>query len=274
MNLTFRLETPADYHAVEELTREAFWAFWEPERKICDEHLLVHRLRSAASFVPELDFIAELDGIIVGHIIFTKSKVVDNAGAEHETLTFGPLSVLPEYQNMGIGKALMRHSFNEAKRLGFRAVIIFGHPDYYTRVGFRRAAEFGITTSDGKNFDPFMAYTLYDGALDGICGRYFIDSAYDSLTQEDALDFDKRFPPKVPFSPAPISLLLDRLEPEARKAMEGIDCPTLQMMTSKSEREISSLPGIDAKAVEIIRTVLREQGIRWGEKKLSHTNGG
>jgi len=267
MNIHLRLETPADYYVVENLTREAFWAFWEPNRKICDEHLLVHRLRSAPSFVPELNFVAELDGKIVGHIIYTKSKVVDDAGQEYETLTFGPLSVLPEHQSKGIGQMLMRRSFEDAKRLGYRAVLIFGYPDYYPRVGFRRAAEFGITTADGHNFDPFMAYPLYGGALDGIRGRYFIDPVYEQLTEEDALAFDKRFPPKEPFIPAPFNILLDRLEPDARNTMEGIECPSLQMMKSKSERDISSLPGIDAKAVNTIRAVLHEHGIRWGERK-------
>lgn len=263
MNITIRLETPADYRAVEELTREAFWKFWEPNRKICDEHLLVHRLRSAPSFVPELDFIAELDGKLAGHIIYSKSKVVDDAGQEHETLTFGPLSVLPELQSKGIGKTLMRHSFEEAKRLGYRAVIIFGHPDYYPRAGFRRAAEFAITTADGHTFDAFMAYPLYDGALDGISGKYYIDPVYDQLTEEDALAFDNQFPQKEPFTPTPINILLDCLEPEARAALA--DIPSLEMMTSRSERSISALPGIDGQAIEIIRRVLHEHGIRWGE---------
>ena len=100
MNIQIRLETPADYRAVEELTREAFWAFWEPNRTICDEHLLVHWLRFTPSFVPELDFVAETDGKIVGHIIYSKSKVIDETGKEYETLTFGPLSVLTEFMDV------------------------------------------------------------------------------------------------------------------------------------------------------------------------------
>ena len=266
MNTHIRLETPADYLAVEDLTREAFWAFWEPNQTICNEHFLVSRLRSVLTFVPELDFVAEQDGRIVGHIIYTKSKIIDSAGCEHETLTFGPLSVLPECQNQGIGKLLMLHSFEVAKLLGYRAVLIFGVPDYYPRVGFRRASEFGITTADGLVFDPFMVYTLYDGALDGIHGRYHIDPVYYSLTEEDTLEFDKQFKLKEPFIPTPISVLLEQLEPEARKAFDGIEYPTLQMLTSKSEREISMLPGIDSNAVETIRAVLHKQGIRWGEK--------
>jgi predicted N-acetyltransferase YhbS len=200
MNLTFRPETPADRYEVESLTREAFWEFWETDgRVICDEHLLVHRMRDASVFVPELNIVAELDGKITGHIMYARSKVTDDHGTEHETLTFGPLSVRPEMQKKGIGQALMRHSFDIARRLGYRAVIIYGHPEYYPRVGFRQASGFGITDPDGKSFDYIMALPLYNGALDGISGRYRTDPVYENLAQEDVLEFDKRFPYKEPF---------------------------------------------------------------------------
>ena len=195
MNWTLRLEVPGDYYTVEGLTREAFWRF-RGERLICDEHLLVHKLRSSGAFVPELDYIAETGGKIIGHIIYTKSWIESEDGKKHETLTFGPLSILPDYQNKGIGKALMLHSFAEAKKLGYRAVIIFGHPDYYPRVGFKRAAEFGLTTPDGSVFDAFMVYPLYDGALEGISGKFYTDPVYEQLTGEETLEFDKRFPKK------------------------------------------------------------------------------
>ena len=124
MNITFRLEIPADYYAVEAMTREAFWQFWETDRTVCDEHLLVGKLRTCPSFVPELNFIAEINGELAGHIIFSKSRIEDSGGKTHETLTFGPLTVSPKFQCQGVGKALMRHAFDEAVRLGFRAVII------------------------------------------------------------------------------------------------------------------------------------------------------
>ncbi|MCL2664190.1 MAG: N-acetyltransferase [Defluviitaleaceae bacterium] len=198
-NITFRLETHADRYAVEALTREAFWKFWETDgRVICDEHLLVNKLRTAQGYVPELNFVAEIDGKIVGHIIYSKSKVVDGEKNEHELLTFGPLSVLPKEQKKGIGQALMRHSFAEAKKLGYRGAVIYGHPKYYPRVGFRRAAEFGITTPEGEAHDYFMALPFYLGALDGISGKHYIDAVYWELTQKDALEFDKKFPYKEP----------------------------------------------------------------------------
>ena len=263
-----RPERPADHYAVESLTRDAFWNTWgSADTKICDEHLLVHKLRSTPTLVPELNLVAELDSKIVGHIIYTVSKIVSDSGTEHKMLTFGPLSVAPEYQNRGIGKALLRHSFKVAKELGHRAVIIFGHPHYYPRVGFRRAAEFGITTADGKNFDPFMAYPLYEGALDGISGSYRHDPVYETLTQEDALEFDKKFPPKPQHIPTSIDVLLDRLPPVARDAIQALNFHSLAMIQTKSESELLALPGIDTAALETIRAVMQENSLSWGESK-------
>jgi len=269
-----RQEQERDHYAVESITRDAFW-FTNRENdgsKICDEHLLTHKLRNTPSLVPELNLVAELNGDIAGHIIYTISKIIDEHGTAHEMLTFGPLTVTPDYQNRGIGKALMRHSFKIAKELGHKAVIIYGHPHYYPRVGFRRAAEFGLTTADGKTFDPFMAYPLYNGALDGIRGSYHIDPVYDTLTQEDALEFDKKFPPKPQHIPLAIDVLLDRLQPPARDAIQALNFHSLAIIQTKSEGELLALPGIDATALETIRIVMRENSLPWGESKENRIN--
>ncbi|MCL2378550.1 MAG: N-acetyltransferase [Defluviitaleaceae bacterium] len=278
--LHLRQERPEDHYAVESITREAHWdGNWDMQPQICDTHLLVHRLRQCPSYVPKLHYVAELEGKLVGHIMYCASKIVDDAGKTYETLTFGPLSVLPEYQGQGIGKTLMQHTFEKAKHLRaavssgdglpakYRAILIFGHPDYYPRVGFKRASEFGITDSSGKSYDPFMAYLLYEGALDGVSGRYYIDPAYENLTQEDILAFDKKFPPKEMHIPVSINALLDRLSPSAQKALEGLKEKSLMIMQTKSEREITSLDGIDTNAIETIRAVMREHGCNWGQAR-------
>ena len=257
-----RLERPADYRAIEELTREAFW---NNSRHVCDEHLLVHRLRMSDSFVPELDYVAEVGEDIAGHIIYSKSRIEGVNGKIYETLTFGPLSVLPDLHFKGIGKALLLYSIGKARRLGYRAILIFGHPDYYPRVGFRRAAEFNITTADDKNFDPFMALPLYNGALDGVQGKYYYDPVYDNLSENDVLEFDKGFPPKERYVPIPISVLLDRLEPDAKKAVQGLGCQFLDDIRPKSEREIKLLGSIDQKAISTIYEVMAEYHYRWGK---------
>jgi predicted N-acetyltransferase YhbS len=206
-----------------------------------------------------LNLVAEADGRIAGHIIFSRSRIEN-----HETLTFGPLSVSPEFQCRGIGKALIQHAFAEARRLGFRAVIIYGNPDYYPRCGFRRASDFGITTPDGSVFDALLVYPLYDGALDGISGRYYIDAVYEDLTPEETLEFDKKFPHKEPHVQTPIDVLLKRLDPASADALKAAEFTTFDVLKSHSEREISSLPGMSAEAVEVIRALMKEHGFRWG----------
>ena len=265
-NIHIREELPDDYHAVEELTREAFWkTFWNKGQIICDEHLLVQLLRKTDAFIPELSLVAEISGRIVGHIIYSRGKVVGDSGTSHEMLTFGPLSVLPSYQGMGIGKLLLQESLRLARYLGYRGVIIFRHPDYYTRFGMKPASDYGITTSDGKSFDPFMAYPLYDGALDGISGKFYPPDVYESLTQEDALEFDKRFPKKEPHIPVPIDILLERLEPTACEAVKKLNFNYLAEMLTKSAREMISLDGIDDKALAIVRKVMNEHSMQWGK---------
>ena len=261
-----REEREADHYTVESLTRDAFWDTHRgnADTQICDEHLLVHRLRQCPALVPPLNLVAEMDSKIVGHIIYSISHVVDDADNSHEMLTFGPISVLPAYQGKGVGQALMRYSFLVAKELGYRAVIIYGHPGYYPRVGFTTADAFGITTADGGNHDYFMAYPLYSGALDGITGRFHIDPVFENLTQADALTFDKKFPSQNPHIPIPIDALLKRLHSPAKEMIQALGFHSLAMLQTKSQCEIAALPGMGADAIETIRTVMAENNLKWG----------
>jgi len=106
------------------LTREAFWVNTD-SRSFIDEHLLVYKLRSTPAFMPELDYVAEINGRIVSNIMYSKAKIIATNGKNHEVLTFGPLSVLPEFQNQGIGKALMYFTIAEARRLPHNTFIDF-----------------------------------------------------------------------------------------------------------------------------------------------------
>lgn len=194
MDLTIRLEEKGDYGIVEALTRAAFWKDENASRSGmgCVEHYLAHALRESPVFLPELDFVAVAEGEIVGNIMFSRAFVERHDGGIHRVLNFGPLSVLPEHQNKGIGGALLRHSLKKAARLGHGSVIIFGHPDYYPRFGFREAREFGIATSEGKNFPAFMAMELIHGDLEGVAGR-FHESLSIMIDQEKARAFEASF---------------------------------------------------------------------------------
>lgn len=264
MNIHLRLEQPQDYRIVEELTREAFWGMNHPD---CDENLLVHKLRFVSAFVPELDYVAVVDGKIVGNVMFSKGKIIDAQGREHIVINFGPLSVLPEYQNRGIGKALMMHTISEAKRLGYRAIVFFGHPDYYTRFGFKRAKEFNITTSNGDNFDAFMAMPLYDGALDGIAGRYYEDPVFE-IGEDEKVEFDKGFPYKEKCMLVSVEVLLRKLSSIARTALQEHGIIFLCDLRRYSEREVGSWNGIDKISLEIIKATMKENGYLWGERTV------
>ncbi|MDF3004915.1 MAG: Acetyltransferase [Oscillospiraceae bacterium] len=189
-NMTIRLETERDYSAVECLTRDAFWDVYKPG---CDEHLVAHKLRHSKAFLPDLDYVAVQDGRIVGNIMYSVAQVINDGGCVHSVMTFGPLSVLPEFQGQGVGAALVRHTLAVAQKTGYPAIIIFGDPAYYHRFGFENARYFGITTSDGASFDAFMALELHDRALESINGRFYENDVF-HIDPDELTEFEKAFP--------------------------------------------------------------------------------
>lgn len=177
----------------ENLTREAFWDVFKPG---CDEHLVLHQVRSSPDYLPNLDLVAEVDGQILGHIVYTRSWVIDPQGRRHDLLSFGPLCVLPAYQRQGIGSALVRESIRRSRPLGYPGIAIYGHPAYYPRFGFENAARYGITTPKGENYDAFMVLPLGMGSLSGIRGKLYETDAFHT-TPEALAAFEQRFPPKA-----------------------------------------------------------------------------
>lgn len=188
-----RTEQPPDFPVVERLTREAFWNVNVPG---CDEHYLAHTLRSHPAFVPELDFVAELEGKVVGNIMYARTLIHRDEGGQTEVLTFGPVSVLPEYQRRGIGSALIRHTLALARDMGFRALLTYGDPDYYRRFGFVAGKEYGILTVDGLISPALLGLVLVSGALNGMRGRFDEGEAY-RVDPGAAAEFDRSFPPRA-----------------------------------------------------------------------------
>ncbi len=192
MEIKLRLEEEKDYRQVEEVTREAFWNVYALG---CDEHLLVHRLREEKQFIKALDFVATHHDKIVGNIIYVEGKIITNNGKEHKVATFGPVSVLPEYQHKGIGSALITHTAQLAKEMGYPAILIYGEPEYYKRFGFKLSKEYGITNQDGKYPAAMQVWELYPDALKGIEGIYDEGGIY-AIDPEELLEFEKSFPEK------------------------------------------------------------------------------
>lgn len=181
-----RNETPADYDKVEALTREAFYNMYVPG---CVEHYLVHIMRHHEDFIPELDFVLELDGEIIGNIMYTKAKLTNEEGQEKEILTFGPVSVLPSYQRRGYGKKLMEYSFQKALELNYDTIVIFGSPANYVSRGFRSCRKCGVCLEGGKYPAAMMVKELIPGVLEGHPWIYQ-DSPVMAISEEAALAYD------------------------------------------------------------------------------------
>lgn len=116
-NITIRPERVSDYQQVEDIIRQAFYNLYTPG---CTEHYLAHAIRPHPDFLPELDLVLELDGRVVGNIMYTKSTLVDEAGKEKGILTFGPVCIRPGLQRRGYGRLLMEESFRRGVRHGVR----------------------------------------------------------------------------------------------------------------------------------------------------------
>ena len=189
-----RIETPNDYRAVEDLTREAFWNQNVPG---CDEHYLVHTMRDHIDFISELAFVLELDGEIIGNIMYTKSKLIDKNGNVKPCLTFGPISVAPEHQRKGYGKMLIEHSFTAAAEIGYDVIVIFGNPDNYVARGFKSSRKYNVCLEGGCFPAALLVKELHDGVLDGRLWYFHESSFGEACADEDAVTaFDATFPPK------------------------------------------------------------------------------
>jgi len=160
--ILIRSETPADHAAISEVVSLAFGR--------ADEARLVGALRASEAFIPELSLVAEFDGRIVGHLLFTRLHI-RTPDASVAALALAPLSVHPEVQNRGIGMQLTRDGLDRCRRLSHGLVIVLGHPTYYPRFGFRPAVPAGILAPFPLRDDSaFMVLELVPNALQGCRG--------------------------------------------------------------------------------------------------------
>lgn len=166
MGIILSTEKPEDYEEVINLTDLAFKDMPFSNHK---EGELVRKLRLCPNFVEELSIVAKLDGKIIGHILFTKLYIKD-VEKSYETLELAPVSVLPEYQRKGIGSKLVNEGLKKAKEMGFKSVMVVGHPDYYPRFGFQKAEKYNIKSSIEVPADVFMAIELIENGLKDVAG--------------------------------------------------------------------------------------------------------
>ena len=191
-NIIIRNETPADYRTVENLTREAFWNVYRPG---CLEHYVLHTFRTDPAFVPELDLVMEKDGEIMGHVMYVRSAIKTDDGRTIPIMTFGPISIAPQFKRQGYGKVLLEYSMEKAKEMGAGALAITGNIDFYGKSAFVVSKNRGVRYEDDPDADYFLIAELEPGFLDGISGTYKDPDGY-FVDENEAEAFDAAFPPK------------------------------------------------------------------------------
>ncbi|WP_353184101.1 N-acetyltransferase [Parapedobacter lycopersici] len=175
MEVIIRKEEETDFSATFEVVRRAF------EHEVQSDHqeqFLVERLRNSDAFVPELSLVAEIGGRLVGYVLLTRINISNESGQEAVALALAPIAVLPEYQGKGIGGRLMQAAHQQAIALGFGAIVLLGHENYYPKFGYRLAREFGIALPFEVPDENCMAIELIEGALQHVSGTVKYPAAF------------------------------------------------------------------------------------------------
>lgn len=150
---------------------------------------LVEEIRDSEYYIPELSFVAELDGKIVGHFLFSKfplspTKEGGHAGAdETELVMLAPVSVHADYLHQGIGKAMLQLGIEQVKALGYKGITVEGNHNFYNKVGFKTSSEYNIFPTGGYPMvEPrcMMCQETYEGSLQGIQGYVVYDMYYNA----------------------------------------------------------------------------------------------
>ena len=195
---TIRLEKSEDYNKTENLIRESFWNVYRPG---CTEHFVLKCLRNDADFAPQLDFVMEKDGQIIGQIIFVKADIAKDDGSVLPALTFGPICIDKAYQKKGYGKILLDFALSKACEMGFGAVFIEGNINFYRHCGLTYAREYGIRYDglpDGADDSFFLGKELIKGYLDGVTGVYSTPKGYFAAEEnpQEFAEYESGFPHK------------------------------------------------------------------------------
>ncbi|MBQ0156632.1 MAG: N-acetyltransferase [Bacteroidales bacterium] len=197
--MNIRLERPEDYQEVENLTREAFWNIYRPG---CVEHYVLNQYRSNPDFIPDLDFVMEEDGKIIGHVMFSKAEIIKEDGGIIKAWTFGPISIHPDYKRKGYGLKLLQYALGKAREMGIGVICMEGNIDFYKHAGFVVASTLKIHYhGEPKESEVpyFLAQELIPGYLNGAEGTYHTPKGYFVADENpDAFEvYESTFPPKV-----------------------------------------------------------------------------
>lgn len=194
-DVIIRLERKEEEREVETLVREAFWNVYRPG---CLEHYVLNQMRNNPDFIPELNFVLEKDGKIIGQNVFVRAVIKADDGREIPISAMGPICIAPELKRQGYGKFLLDYTLERAKEFGVKALCFEGNIDFYGKSGFDYASQFGVRyhgLPEGADASFFLCKELEKGYLDGVTGEYAPPQCY-FVDEKEAEEFDKEFPHK------------------------------------------------------------------------------
>ena len=132
-----RNERQEEYRQVENLVRESFWNIYTPG---CTEHYVLHCYRDNPDFIPQLDFVMEKEGKLIGQVIFSKAELILQDGTSLPSWTFGPICIHPDYKRKGYGLRLLNYALEKARDIGIGFLCMEGNIDFYKLAGFQLAS--------------------------------------------------------------------------------------------------------------------------------------
>lgn len=177
IDVIIREERQKDFEKINQVVKAAFK---NVEQSDHTEHLLVERLRKSQAYIPALSLVAQTpQGEIVGHLLLSKAHII-NGSQSFEVLALAPLSVAPAFQRNSIGSKLIEVAHQRAKKLGYAAIVLLGHKDYYPRFGYKKASLFGVSFPFNAPDDCCMVAELRKNALRGISGVVCYSQAFSS----------------------------------------------------------------------------------------------
>lgn len=149
---------------------------------------LVEEIRDSQYYIPELSFVAELDGRIVGHFLFSHFPLSPTKEGGHDEgasdiVMLAPVSVHADHFRRGIGSTMIHLGIEKVKEMGYKGITVEGNFNFYNKVGFRTSSEYGIFPTSGWPMnDPrcMMCQETYPGSLDGIHGYIVYDMYYNA----------------------------------------------------------------------------------------------
>lgn len=185
-DITIRPEAPKDYKNIVSLVLRSFQEGTNYSDG-ADIIALIEEIRASQYYIPELSFVAELDGKIVGHFLFSRFPLSETAEGGHkegnDIVMLAPVSVHADYFHKHIGVTMLKMGMEKVKEAGYKGVTVEGDYHFYNRVGFQTSSEFGIYPTSGHPMnDPrcMMCQETSEGSLQGIGGYIVYDMYYNA----------------------------------------------------------------------------------------------